>query len=162
MMDSIFAVETSEKTERELLLDVQLRLQEMEKRQKRRGIIGWVAAVAIVLILAAALLFMLPKYQAFKAQYDAVSTTVQQLDTALEGIDLEGLTSAAEFLSSVNYEKLQELSVMLETMDTGKLSEQLESVTDLIDQLGELNTEALVSNINLIIEKLQPIMNWFK
>ena len=42
MMDSIFAVETSEKTERELLLDVQLRLQEMEKRQKRRGIIGWV------------------------------------------------------------------------------------------------------------------------
>lgn len=159
-MDSIFATPLSEKTDRELLLEMHERLADMEKRQKRRGVAAWIIAVAVIVAAALLLMVFIPRYQAFKAQYDAVAQTVQQVNTALENVDLEGLAQAADFLSSIDYTRLQELSALLETMDTAKLSQQLDEVTGLIDQLGELNTEALVSNINLIIEKLQPIMNW--
>ena len=159
-MDSIFATPISEKTERELLLEMHDKLADIEKRQKRRGVTAWVVAVALAIVIALMVAVFLPRYQAFKAQYDAVSQTVQQVNTALESVDLEGLTSAAEFLSSVDYTKLQELSSLLDTMDTEKLTEQMDEVASLIDQLGELNTEALVSSINTIIEKLQPIMSW--
>lgn len=160
MMDSIFATPLNEKTDRELLLEVNEKLDRIEARQKRRGVALWIAAVAVILVIALLLVFFVPKYQAFKAQYDAVAETVEQLRTVLEGIDLSGLTSAAEFLSSMDYTKLQELAGLLDTLDTGKLSEQLAEVTEMIDQLGELNTEALVSSINTIIEKLQPLMSW--
>lgn len=159
-MDSIFATPISEKTDRELLLEMHEKLAEMEKSRKRRAVTGWVIAIAVIAVIAALLVIFIPKYQAFRAQYDAVAQTVQQLNTVLDSVDLEGLTSAADFLSGVDYQKLQELSSLLSTMDTAKLTEQLDEVTGLIDQLGELNTEALVSNINLIIEKLQPIMSW--
>ena len=159
-MDSIFATPISEKTDRELLLEMHEKLAEMEKSRKRRAVTGWVIAIAVIAVIAALLVIFIPKYQAFRAQYDAVAQTVQQLNTVLDSVDLEGLTSAADFLSGVDYQKLQELSSLLSTMNTAKLTEQLDEVTGLIDQLGELNTEALVSNINLIIEKLQPIMSW--
>lgn len=160
MMDSIFATPLNEKTDRELLLEVNKKLDRIEARQKRRGVALWIGAVAVILVIALLLVFIVPKYQAFKAQYDAVAETVEQLRTVLEGMDLNGLTSAAEFLSSVDYTKLQELAGLLDALDTGKLSEQLAEVTEMIDQLGELNTEALVSSINTIIEKLQPLMSW--
>lgn len=160
MMDSIFATPLSEKTEREILLEVNEKLDRIEARQKRRGTALWIAAVAVVLVIAVLLMLFVPRYLAFKAQYDAVAETVQQLKAVLEGIDLSGLTNAAGFLSSVDYGKLQELAGLLEKLDTGKLAEQLDEVTALIDQLGELNTEALVTSINTIIEKLQPLMNW--
>lgn len=159
-MDSIFATPLSEKTDRELLLEMHEKLAEMEKGRKRRAVAGWLIAVAALALIAALLVIFVPKYQAFRSQYDAVAQAVQQVNTALENVDLEGLTNAADFLSSVDYQKLQELSSLLNTMDTANLTEQLEQVTSLIDQLGELNTEALVSNINLIIEKLQPLMSW--
>lgn len=159
-MDSIFATPVSEKTERELLLEMHDKLAAVEKRQKRRGLTVWIVAVALVAAIALLLAIFIPRYQAFKAQYDAVSQTVQQVNTALESVDLEGLTSAAEFLSSVDYAKLQELSTMLESLDTEKLTGQIDEVTGLIDQLGELNTEALVSSINTIVEKLKPLMSW--
>ena len=160
MMDSIFATPLNEKTDREILLEVNEKLDRIEARQKRRGVALWIAAVAVILVIALLLVFFVPKYQAFKAQYDAVAETVEQLRTVLEGIDLSGLTSAAEFLSSMDYSKLQELAGLLDTLDTGRLSEQLAEMTEMIDQLGELNTEALVSSINTIIEKLQPLMSW--
>ena len=159
-MDSIFATPLSEKTDRELLLEMHEKLADIEKSHKRRAVTGWVIAIAAIALIAALLVIFVPKYQAFKAQYDALSQTVQQVNSALDNVDLDGLTQAAEFLSSVDYQKLQELSTLLNTMDASKLTEQLDEVTGLIDQLGELNTEALVSNINLIIEKLQPIMSW--
>lgn len=159
-MDSIFATPLSEKTDRELLLEMSEKLADIEKRQKRRGVAAWVIGVALALVVALLLLIFVPRYQAFKAQYDAVSATVQEVNTVLENIDLEGLTSAAEFLSGIDYEKLTELSTLLDDMDPETISEQLAEVTELIDQLGELNTEALVSNINLIIEKIQPLMSW--
>jgi len=75
---------------------------------------------------------------------------------------VQKLQDAAAFVGSVDYAKLMELGDMLETMDTGELKAQIEQISTLVNQLGELNTEALVDNINLIIEKLQPVLNWLR
>lgn len=161
-MDSIFATPISEKTDRELLLEMHEKLDQIEKRQKRRAVFTTVAVSVLIIALAICVILMLPGYQAFKAQYDAVAQTVQQINETIKGIDLAGLTSAADFLAGIDYNKLAELSALLDEMDAETLSQQLNEVTNLIDQLGKLNTEALVENINLIIEKLQPVMNWFR
>lgn len=164
-MDSVIEKEIfgqTEKTDRQLLEEMSGRLEKMEKRAKRRSIIGWIAAVLVLALAAVLVLSFIPRYQALKAQYDTVADTVQQLSGVISTIDIETLQSAADFVGSVDYEKLQQLGDVLAAIDTEELKTQMEEISDLMNKLGELNTDQLVDNINLIIEKLQPFMNLFK
>lgn len=164
-MDSILEKENipfPQKTDRELLEDMQERIVKMEKRSRRRAIFAW--GLTLILIFAAILtaISLYPQMQAMRAQYDAVAETMQQLNTVVSSMDIQKLQDAADFIGNVDYAKLMELSDMLETLDTAELKTQIDEISALVDELSELNTEALVDNINLIVEKLQPVLNWFR
>ena len=164
-MESILEKENipfPQKTDRELLEELQERMISMEKRAQRRSILAWTLVLVLIVAAAVTAVSLYPRYQAMKAQQQAVSAMVQQLDSVIGSIDVQKLQDAAAFVGSVDYAKLMELGDMLETMDTGELKAQIEQISTLVNQLGELNTEALVDNINLIIEKLQPVLNWLR
>ena len=164
-MESILEKENipfPQKTDRELLEELQEHMISMEKRAQRRSILAWTLVLVLIVAAAVAAISLYPRYQAMKAQQQAVSAMVQQLDSVIGSIDVQKLQDAAAFVGSVDYAKLMELGDMLETMDTGELKAQIEQISTLVNQLGELNTEALVDNINLIIEKLQPVLNWLR
>lgn len=164
-MESILEKENipfPQKTDRELLEELQERMISMEKRAQRRSILAWTLVLVLIVAAAVTAISLYPRYQAMKAQQQAVSAMVQQLDSVIDSIDVQKLQDAAAFVGSVDYAKLMELGDMLETMDTGELKAQIEQISILVNQLGELNTEALVDNINLIIEKLQPVLNWLR
>ncbi|MBQ8216679.1 MAG: hypothetical protein IJZ91_01840 [Oscillospiraceae bacterium] len=164
-MESILEKENipfPQKTDRELLEELQERMISMEKRAQRRSILAWMLVLVLIVAAAVTAISLYPRYQAMKAQQQAVSAMVQQLDSVIGSIDVQKLQDAADFVGSVDYAKLMELGDMLETMDTGELKAQIEQISTLVNQLGELNTEALVDNINLIIEKLQPVLNWLR
>jgi len=164
-MESILEKENipfPQKTDRELLEELQERMISMEKRAQRRSILAWTLVLVLIVAAAVTAISLYPRYQAMKAQQQAVSAMVQQLDSVIGSIDVQKLQDAAAFVGSVDYAKLMELGDMLETMDTGELKAQIEQISTLVNQLGELNTEALVDNINLIIEKLQPVLNWLR
>ena len=164
-MESILEKENipfPQKTDRELLEELQERMISMEKRAQRRSILAWTLVLVLIVAAAVTAINLYPRYQAMKAQQQAVSAMVQQLDSVIGSIDVQKLQDAAAFVGSVDYAKLMELGDMLETMDTGELKAQIEQISTLVNQLGELNTEALVDNINLIIEKLQPVLNWLR
>lgn len=164
-MESILEKENipfPQKTDRELLEELQERMIRMEKRAQRRSILAWTLVLVLIVAAAVTAISLYPRYQAMKAQQQAVTAMVQQLDSVIDSIDVQKLQDAAAFVGSVDYAKLMELGDMLETMDTGELKAQIEQISTLVNQLGELNTEALVDNINLIIEKLQPVLNWLR
>ena len=164
-MDSILEKEHvpfPQKTDRELLEDMQERIVKMEKRARQRSIFAWGLALLLVLALVLTALSLVPQLKEMKAQYDTMTETVQQLDSVVSRIDVQKLQDAADFIGSVDYTKLMELSDMLETLDAQQLKAHIDEITALVDKLGELNTEALVDNINLIIEKIQPVLNWFR
>ena len=164
-MESILEKENipfPQKTDRELLEELQEHMISMEKRAQRRSILAWTLVLVLIVAAAVTAISLYPRYQAMKAQQQAVSAMVQQLDSVIGSIDVQKLQDAAAFVGSVDYAKLMELGDMLETMDTGELKAQIEQISTLVNQLGELNTEALVDNINLIIEKLQPVLNWLR
>ena len=164
-MESILEKENlpfPQKTDRELLEELQERMISMEKRAQRRSILAWTLVLVLIVSAAVTAISLYPRYQAMIAQQQAVSAMVQQLDSVIGSIDVQKLQDAAAFVGSVDYAKLMELGDMLETMDTGELKAQIEQISTLVNQLGELNTEALVDNINLIIEKLQPVLNWLR
>ena len=164
-MESILEKENipfPQKTDRELLEELQESMISMEKRAQRRSILAWTLVLVLIVAAAVTAISLYPRYQAMKAQQQAVSAMVQQLDSVIGSIDVQKLQDAAAFVGSVDYAKLMELGDMLETMDTGELKAQIEQISTLVNQLGELNTEALVDNINLIIEKLQPVLNWLR
>jgi len=164
-MDSILEKEHvpfPQKTDRELLEDMQERIVKMEKRARQRSIFAWGLALLLVLALVLTALSLVPQLKEMKAQYDTMTETVQQLDSVVSRIDVQKLQDAADFIGSVDYTKLMELSDMLETLDAQQLKAHIDEISALVDKLGELNTEALVDNINLIIEKIQPVLNWFR
>lgn len=164
-MESILEKENipfPQKTDRELLEELQERMISMEKRAQRHSILAWTLVLVLIVAAAVTAISLYPRYQAMKAQQQAVSAMVQQLDSVIGSIDVQKLQDAAAFVGSVDYAKLMELGDLLETMDTGELKAQIEQISTLVNQLGELNTEALVDNINLIIEKLQPVLNWLR
>jgi len=164
-MDSILEKEHvpfPQKSDRELLEDMQQRIIKIEKHARRNAIFAWGLALLLLLGLVLTVVSLVPQINVMKAQYDSVMETVQQMGNIVTSVDIQKLQDAADFVGSVDYEKLMELSDMLETLDAQQLKAQIDEITALVDKLGELNTEALVDNINLIIEKIQPVLNWFR
>lgn len=164
-MDSILEKEHvpfPQKSDRELLEDMQQRIIKIEKRARRNAIFAWGLTLLLLLGLVLTVVSLVPQINVMKAQYDSVMETVQQMGNIVTSIDIQKLQDAADFIGSVDYEKLMELSDMLETLDAQQLKVQIDEIRTLVEKLGELNTEALVDNINLIIEKIQPVLNWFR
>jgi len=163
-MDSLKEKDLSleNETELSLLRDISRRLELMEKREKRRRVKNWILAILIVAALAALAIVFTPKVQAFMQQYEAVTAKVQEVSEVLESLNVEKIQQAADFIGSVDYNKLMEFSAVLDSLETEKLKEQLESVTDMLDKLGELDMEKLVDGINTITEKIQPLLSFFK
>ena len=164
-MDSILEKENvpfPQKTDRELLEDMQQRIIKIEKRGKRNAIFAWGLALLLLLALILTVISLVPQINVMKAQYDSVMENVQKLAAVTDSVDIEKLHQALEFVASVDYEKMMGLSDVLGAVDAQQLESQLEQISGLLGELDELNTEALVDNINLIIEKLEPIMNWLR
>lgn len=164
-MDSILEkgnVPFPQKTDRELLEEMQERIVKMEKRARRNAIFAWGLTLVLLLALVLTVISLVPQINVMKAQREGLMENVQQLGIVADSIDVETLQEAIEFVGSIDYAKMMELSEMLETLDAQQLRTQLEQITALLNEVDELNTEALVDNINLIIEKLQPVMNWLR
>ena len=163
-MDSIIERNgiTTEDEQLSLLRDISSRLEKMEKRERRRRIRNVIVAILLLAAITVLAIFMFPKVQEFMAQYEAVTLKVQEVSAVLESLEVEKIQGAADFIGSIDYDKMMELSNVLESLDAEKLQKQLEDVTSMIDKLGELDLENLVSSINTIVEKLQPFMNLFK
>lgn len=163
-MDSLKEKDLSleNETELSLLRDISRRLELMEKREKRRRVKNWILAILIIAALAALAIVFTPKVQAFMQQYEAVTAKVQEVSEVLESLNVEKIQQAADFIGSVDYNKLIEFSAVLDSLEAEKLKEQLESVTAMLDKLGELDMEKLVDGINTITEKIQPLLSFFK
>ena len=164
-MDSILEKENvpfPQKTDRELLEDMQQRIIKIEKRGKRNAIFAWSLTLLLLLALILTAVSLVPQINVMKAQHDSVMENVQKLAAVTDSVDIEKLQQALEFVASVDYEKMMGLSDVLGAVDAQQLESQLEQISGLLGELDELNTEALVDNINLIIEKLEPIMNWLR
>ena len=116
----------------------------------------------MLLALVLTVISLVPQINVMKAQYDSMMESIQKLGNVAGSVDVEKLQDAIEFVGSIDYSKMTELNDMLDTMDAAQLKTQLEQISSLLGELDELNTEALVDNINLIIEKLEPIMNWLR
>ena len=164
-MDSILEKENvpfPQKTDRELLEDMQQRIIKIEKRGKRNAIFALGLALLLLLALILTAVSLVPQINVMKAQHDSVMENVQKLAAVMDSVDIEKLQQALGFVASVDYEKMMGLSDVLGAVDAQQLESQLEQISGLLGELDELNTEALVDNINLIIEKLEPIMNWLR
>jgi len=164
-MDSILEKENvpfPQKSDRELLEDMQERIVKMEKRARRNAIFAWGLTLVLLLALVLTVISLVPQINVMKAQYDSVMENVQKLAAVTDSVDIEKLHQALEFVASVDHEKMMGLSDVLGAVDAQQLESQLEQISGLLGELDELNTEALVDNINLIIEKLEPIMNWLR
>lgn len=142
-----------------LMMDIWHKLLDMEEREKRRRIGAWIKTVLIIGLIAVILILALPKIQSLIADYQAISQTVQALTTAADSLNPEDIQKAVDFISGVDYEQLMSLSEVLESLDAADLQNQISQVTSMIDKIGELNLDALVYNVNLISEKLQPLIN---
>ena len=164
-MDSILENENvpfPQKTDRELLEEMSERLIKIEKRSRRSRIFAWGLSLLLLLALVLTVISLVPQINVMKAQYDSMMESIQELGNVAGSVDVEKLQDAIEFVGSIDYSKMTELNDMLDTMDAAQLKSQLEQISGLLGELDELNTEALVDNINLIIEKLEPIMNWLR
>ena len=90
-MESILEKENipfPQKTDRELLEELQERMISMEKRAQRRSILAWTLVLVLIVAAAVTAISLYPRYQAMKAQQQAVSAMVQQLDSVISSIDV--------------------------------------------------------------------------
>ena len=142
-------------TDRELLLEMREKLNDMEQRRRRfhKVILALLSVITVVVCIAA--LILVPKlsiavehYEQLVARLDPVLDEVGKLDFEKLGANFDAISGAAEDIRSLDFETLSE---KIEAIDTEMLNEKL----------SKLNIDALNQAIANLNTAIAPLMKLF-